>query len=90
MIKLTDLLSESKTPRVIDVTYIEQNQRFYGMYVGTGRDKIGDIKDASKIIYDLVGLELDRIYNEGELSKIAKLMKSKHIKFTYDDTMDVS
>jgi len=90
MIKLTKLISEEKNPRTIDAVYVEQNKRFYGLYVGTSRKKMGYLEDANKLVKDITGLELPRIYDTKQLDKITKVMKTRGVKFTHDDIMDVS
>ena len=83
MIKLKDLLSEAPKIKAIDVTYIEVNGKLYKILVDGKRIYVDDFEKQFSI-------ELPSRYDDRKLDKIAKEFKKSRIKFTHNDTMDVS
>lgn len=83
MIKLTNLLTEAPKPKSIDISYIERNGKLYKIRVDGNRIYADDFKKQ-------FGIDIPTRYDERELDKIEKIFKKNRIKFTYDDSMDVS
>ena len=83
MIKLTNLLTEAPKPKNINVSYIERSGKLYKIRVDGARIYEDDFKKQ-------FGIDIPTRYDERELDKIEKIFKKNRIKFTYDDSMDVS
>jgi len=83
MIKLKNILSEVSKPKTIHVTYIERSGKLYKIKSDGNRMSEDDFKKQ-------FGIEVPYYYDERKLDKISKTFKKDRIKFTYDDTMDVS
>ena len=83
MIKLKNILSEVSKPKAIHVTYIERSGKLYKIKSDGNRMSEDDFKKQ-------FGIEVPYYYDERKLDKISKTFKKDRIKFTYDDTMDVS
>lgn len=84
MIKLKHILNEAIKPKSIHVSYIERTGKLYSI-------KLDDKKIESKYIGDEFSVKIPEIYDEYVLNRLAKMFKQIfNIKFTYDDSMDVS
>jgi hypothetical protein len=84
MIKLKDILNESSKPKSIHVTYIERSGKLYSI-------KVDGKKVDNLYMDDEFSVKMPPKYDEQFLNKMTRLFKQHWgIKFTYDDSMDVS
>lgn len=83
MIRLKTLINEASKPKVIDATYIERSGKLYSI-------KVDGKKVNDKYMDDEFSVKIPSRYNPMELDKIIKQFKKTGIKFTYDDSMDIS
>jgi len=83
MIKLKELLKEVSKPKLIDASYIERSGKLYSIKVDGKKVDASDIQKAH-------GLNIPAKYDESSLRKKKQQFAKYGIKFTYDDSMDVS
>jgi len=83
MIKLKNILKEVSKPNRIDVVYVERTGRYYKVTVDGKKSELYNIEANFKV-------EIPIRYNETKLKNIEQQLKKQGIKFTYDNSMDVS
>jgi hypothetical protein len=76
-------INEATNPKSIHASYIERNGKLYSIKVDGKKVDNSEIKKTYSI-------SIANRYDESDLKKITNQFKKQGIKFTYDDSMDVS
>ena len=74
-------------PKHIDITFTDRGRYYKTLVDGVKKD----LSETEEMLKNLTGIDVSlRYMNENELNQLENILSKKEVKFTWNDSMDVS